>query len=49
VTIASALGGFYLGAKVKKRIPEKSYAAIVKGLLLVIAITIVARYAGRAG
>jgi len=48
VTIASALGGFYLGAKVKKRIPEKSYAAIVKGILLLIAITIVARYAGRA-
>uniref|UniRef100_UPI0025E95238 TSUP family transporter n=1 Tax=Nitratifractor sp. TaxID=2268144 RepID=UPI0025E95238 len=43
-TTAAALGGFYLGAKVRKYIPERTYVGIVKGMLLLIAIAIVVRY-----
>ena len=43
-TTAAALGGFYLGAKVRKHIPERTYVGIVKGMLLLIAVAIVIRY-----
>ncbi len=48
-TTIPALGGFLIGVKIKKSIPDKTYTAIVKVLLLLIAIAIVVRYANAAG
>ena len=43
-TIVPAFIGFFIGAKVKKYIPNKTYVKIVKVILLLIAIAIVIRY-----